>query len=211
MSLADSFANLYFESIPKMDLCGVWDLYMEDYMLDKYAPMCELADLRYLEPWNTNGETAWSSKLIDKKVLVIHPFKETIDAQYPKHRDIFKNRFSYKDILPDFELKTIKAVQSLGGENDQHASWFAAFDAMLEETRETDFDIAIIGCGAYGMPLASKIKEMGKKSIHLGGATQLLFGIWGSRWEHFPQIKALYNDSWVRPSEDEKPMRAEEV
>ena len=31
-----------------------------------------------------------------------------------------------------------------------------------------DFDVAIIGCGAYGIFLADYIKSLGKKAIHLG-------------------------------------------
>ena len=48
LELGERFADLYFESIPEMDLCGVWNLYMEDYVLDEYAPQCQLAELKYL-------------------------------------------------------------------------------------------------------------------------------------------------------------------
>ncbi len=211
ISLGERFAGLYFESIPEMDLCGVWNLYMEDYVLDTYAPECALAELKYLEPWNTASKVAWSSKLAGKKVLVIHPFAETIEKQYPKHREIFSNKFEYQNILPDFELVTIKAVQSLGGENDEYSNWFDALDSMIEQAKQIDFDVAIIGCGAYGLPLAAAIKKMGKKAIHLGGATQLMFGIWGHRWDQIPEAKTLYNEYWIRPSEHERPKRADEV
>lgn len=42
-----------------------------------------------------------------------------------------------------------------------------------------DYDICLIGCGAYGFPLAAHAKRKGKKAVHLGGALQLLFGIKG--------------------------------
>lgn len=48
---------------------------------------------------------------------------------------------------------------------------------MKDEIDKQDYDIALIGCGAYGFPLAAHIKRSGKKAIHLGGALQLLFGI----------------------------------
>ncbi len=76
---------------------------------------------------------------------------------------------------------------------------------MKERIRCIDFDIAIIGAGAYGLPLASFIKNMGKKAIHLGGATQLLFGIKGKRWDNLPYFRKLYNENWVRPLPDEIP------
>ena len=56
---------------------------------------------------------------------------------------------------------------------------------------EEIFDVAIIGCGAYGMPLAAMLKQAGKQAIHLGGATQLLFGIKGKRWEEIKTIPHL--------------------
>ena len=52
--------------------------------------------------------------------------------------------------------------------------------------------------------------------MHLGGATQLLFGIRGKRWEDENYNKqynysALMNEYWVRPSEDEIPDGAKKV
>lgn len=95
--------------------------------------------------------------------------------------------FDNPDILPEFELKTLKAVQTLAGEKeDRFKTWFEALNYMYTEAMKIDFDIAIIGCGAYGMPLASMLKEAGKKAIHMGGVTQILFGIKGKRWEEEP-------------------------
>ena len=76
---------------------------------------------------------------------------------------------------------------------------------------QTDFDVAIIGCGAYGFPLAAKVKDMGKVAIHLGGATQILFGIKGARWDLNQKINRWYNEAWTRPSESDKPKNAAAV
>ena len=53
----------------------------------------------------------------------------------------------------------------------------------VSRSNENRFDIAIIGCGAYGLPLAAKLKKEGRQAIHLAGVTQLMFGIKGKRWE----------------------------
>ena len=77
---------------------------------------------------------------------------------------------------------------------------------MYQEAMKTDFDIAIIGCGAYGLPLAAKIKKAGKQAIHLAGATQLMFGIKGKRWEEneaFAYVRKWFNESWVYPAEED--------
>jgi hypothetical protein len=209
---ADRLAEMYLSAMAEMDLCGVWGVYMEDYMLSKYASCTQLTQLAYLEPWNTQCGQPWSRVLKSKKVLVIHPFTDTMEKQYQKRAEIFANKFGEDDILPVMELKFLKAVQSIGGEGAEgFASWFDAYEYMLNSIRNTDFDVAILGCGAYGFPLAAEIKRMGKKAIHIGGATQLMFGIKGKRWDEDPDIRALYNDAWVSPDAAEKPRHAEGV
>ena len=78
---------------------------------------------------------------------------------------------------------------------------------MYNEAMKKDFDVALIGCGAYGFPLAAKIKRAGKIALHLGGFTQLLFGIKGARWENAQDYyrKLLDNPAWVRPLPEETP------
>ena len=142
-----------------------------------------------------------------KKVLIIHPFEKTIISQYKKRKKIFLN----KNILPEFDIDTIKAVQSLSSEDSRFKSWFDALEYMKDKISKKDFDIALIGCGAYGLPLSSHVKKMGKIGIHMGGSLQLLFGIKGKRWDDNPIIKKLYNKHWVRPSEIEKPKNYKKV
>jgi len=152
-----------------------------------------------LEPYF--HQDPWSEVLRDKKVLVIHPFEDSIHSQYPK-RDLL---FSDKRVLPEFNLLTIKSVQSLGKIPDEFATWFDALESMKREIDKRDFDIAIIGCGAYGFPLAAYVKSIGKKAVHLGGATQMLFGIKSKSWEDEPKFHYLINEYWVRPKETERP------
>ena len=109
--------------------------------------------------------------------------------------------------MPEFKLEVIQAVQSLGTTQTEFETWFDAYDFMCSEIKNKDFDIAIIGAGAYGLPLASFVKSLGKKSVHLGGATQLLFGIKGKRWDNDPLISLLVNEYWTRPSNEETPAK----
>ncbi len=211
-SEGDKLAELYLDAMKEMDLCGAWSVYMEDYILQKYAPDSEITKLRFLEPWFTKSGQPWSRALQGKKVLIIHPFTDTMEKQYQKRTEIFANKFGEDDILPVMELKFLKAVQSIGGEGAEgFASWFDAYEYMLNSIKSTNFDVAILGCGAYGFPLAAEIKRMGKKAIHIGGATQLMFGIKGKRWDEDPDINCLYNDAWVSPDAAEKPRHAEGV
>ena len=82
---------------------------------------------------------------------------------------------------------------------------------MYKEALNIDFDIALIGCGAYGLPLAVQLKRAGKQAIHIGGALQLLFGIKGTRWENKPEASILFNEYWIRADLSERPRRLDQV
>lgn len=203
----DKFSKLMLSASSKIDLLGAWFNELENYVIKKYGNQMQLCQLRSLEPWSFS-ESPWSAALKGKKVLVIHPFEETIKSQYARREKIFPGT----DILPEFELKTLKAVQTIAGEKDERfETWFDALEWMYEEALKIDFDVAIIGCGAYGLPLAAKLKEAGKQAIHLGGVTQILFGIMGKRWESENCVKVLINDSWVYPREEDIPKNSKSV
>jgi len=194
------FADLMLEKSKEVDLLGCFYWRMEEYIVKNFAPQATLVRARGLEPWYV--ENPWTRGLANKRVLVIHPFETTIINQYDKRELLFPG----KDILPEFELRTLKAVQTIAGErDDRFENWFEALRYMHDEAMKKDFDIAIIGCGAYGFPLAAMLKESGKQAVHLGGATQHLFGIKCKRVDDKPFLKSFYNDAWVRPSLDETP------
>jgi hypothetical protein len=199
------FSDLMLGLTSQVDLLAVWSLIMEDYVIDTYAPQTRICQLESVGPYR--HKDPWSKALAGKKVLVIHPFEESILRQYEKRKLLFED----KDVLPDFELKTIKAVQTIAGEKSEFANWFEALDYMYDKAMATDFDVAIIGCGAYGFPLAAMVKKRGKQAVHMGGGVQILFGIKGSRWDTDPFTSKLYNDHWVRPDESETPKNANSV
>ena len=75
----------------------------------------------------------------------------------------------------------------MGQTDERFKDRFEALDYMYKEALKIDFDIAVIGCGAYGICLASMLKNAGKQAFHLGGITQLWFGIKGKRWDNIPK------------------------
>lgn len=210
MGLLEQFTDIMLDACRQTDLLAMWHLNMEDFVIEEYASQAKLTFLFRLEPWLYSGRP-WTSALKGKKVLIIHPFDGTIQKQYSEKRE---QLFPGTNILPEFELITLKAVQTIAGEKDERfINWFEALDYMYNQALKMDFDVAIIGCGAYGMPLAAKLKKAGKQAIHLGGATQLLFGIKGRRWEdNYPsKIATWFNGSWVYPDKSETPQNAKIV
>lgn len=175
----------------------------EHFIADYYCKSAQFTDVKTMDPI-----TGWTAALEGMKVLVIHPFSETIKNQYQRRELIFPGT----NLLPQFDLKTLKAVQTAAGQkDDRFETWFDALDFMTDEASKIDFDIALLGCGAYGLPLAARIKQMGKKAIHVGGALQLLFGIRGQRWDTRDFMQPYFNEYWVRPSENETPKHSQKV
>lgn len=208
----ESFCELMIDNIPNIDILASW--LKDEAYFKKELESAQLIQGLFLDPfWS---KTPWTKVLKGKKVLVIHPFQSAIESQYQKRELLFENQ----DVLPEFKLVTIKAVQSLGGESE-FESWFQALDYMQSEIDKVNFDICLIGAGAYGFPLAAYVKSIGRKAVHVGGSLQLLFGIKGKRWENpdygFAELgekgkyAALMNEYWVYPGEQGKPKNADSV
>lgn len=194
------FYDIMVDSMKEVDILATWvktEQYFEQYLNQSYKIALMFKQLYFVD-------TPWTYALKGKKVLIVHPFASTIAKQYSKRDKIWKN----PKILPQFDLRIVKAVQSIGGNSD-YPSWFEALEHMKSEIEKVDFEICLLGCGAYGFPLAAHVKKLGKKAVHIGGALQLLFGIKGKRWDK--DFANIYNEYWVRPSEDEKPQNASSV
>lgn len=209
------FGDLMMEDMKQLDLLGSW--INNEYVVANYIKQAKYVHLRLLEPfW---AKEPWTRALCGKRVLVVHPFAHMIEKQYKENRC---RLFDNPSILPEFQLQTIQAVQSLGGDTNGYSNWFEALDYMKKMIDHCAYDIALIGCGAYGFPLAAHIKRQGHKAVHLGGSLQLLFGIIGRRWEDpnygvkewgIPEgsYTRLINEYWVRPGDVGKSRNAQEV
>lgn len=193
VSLIDRFALLMLDCCKELDVVGLWNDFFEMHTVKQFAKNAQGVKLFCLEPYY-HIENSWTHALNGKKVLVVHPFKATIDRQKGSLKELFDSRF-----WPDCAIITYRSVQTIGETIDpRFNNWFQALEHMEKEISGLDFDIAIIGCGAYGFPLAAFVKSLGKQAIHLGGATQLLFGIKGKRWDDSP-LSGFFNESWTRP------------
>ncbi len=213
--IMEKFAMRYLQDIPLIDLLGSFQYY-ERFMPLRYD--VQYVHLETLNPFFT--QNPWTLALKGKKVLVVHPFDNTIKQQYNIRQLLFENI----NILPEFELITLKAIQSAADIKVPFKDWFEALKYLEDQISSIEFDICILGCGAYGLPLAAYVKRIGKKAIHLGGSSQLLFGIKGKRWddpEYGKQYKIenlfqepycnLYNENWTKPLEIDTPKTANKI
>lgn len=203
----EEFCELMLRDISGIDVLGSWQS-NERFVKDSLKNSIKVSRGKIDPFWAVKP---WTHALENKKVLVIHPFVKTIENQYKKRELLFAN-----NLLPEFELKTIKAVQTIAGMPSDFQDWFEALESMKKQIDETQFDICLIGAGAYGLSLAAYVKRMGKKSVHMGGSLQLLFGIRGNRWDNEKIVgrvnyQSLFNEHWVRPLGEETPTKKDNV
>ena len=198
--------QLVISDLKDIDILGSYQ--RKERRLSKELHHAVKIDLQsYLAPYLY--EQPWTSVLKGKRVLVMSPFTDTIVKQYARRELLFEN----SEVLPEFaELIPLKAVQSIAGNPTDYSDWFQALQSMKDQMTSIDYDVALIGCGAYGMHLAAHAKRMGRIGIHTAGWTQMLFGVYGNRWlNDEPQFKRFINPYWVRPSADETPANAQAI
>lgn len=210
-ALLPRFYDEMIEGCRACDYLAAWFQPFEDYYLNTaFEKDMHLTYLHYIDPFRCPKQP-WTAALEGKKVLVIHPQAELIYAQYQKREKLFPGT----KILPEFKLTVQKAVQTNAGEVDErYTNWFEALNDMYEQAMKVDFDLAILGCGAYGFPLAAKMKRAGKQAVHMGGISQILFGIHGKRWDEDKNhqfLQQYYSDAWARISDKDRPKDAKAV
>jgi len=198
-------AEEIWKALQSLELLGCWPVEYQARLLMELPHLprrCEMPDLEpfaYVLPW--------SHALQGQKVLVLHPFVESLRHQWNRREVLFPDR----PVLPSFEAIFVATPMTIRGASHGFLSWSAALDYLWHQVNSLTFDAAIIGCGAYSLPLAARIRSLGRTAIHLGGSLQLLFGVFGRRWEHFASQRALVNDAWIRPLISDRPASYEAV
>ena len=205
---AQTLCEEYRKVLSQIDILASYE--QNELLIKKAMSHCHFVDLEaFYAPFKF--DSPWTQWLEGKKVLIVHPFVESIKFQYENNR---KKIFDNPLVLPEFKsLEFIKAVQSAAGMlPEEFNSWHEALQYMKDEISKKDFDVALIGCGAYGLPLAAYVKSLGKVGIQLAGWTQMLFGIYGERWvTQQTEYKKFINSNWIRPNKNETPSKAKGV
>jgi len=196
----NDFSEIYSHSLSSLNLLAVLYNTGEADMINKYASSAQLINgMSFIEPFYFSQP--WSAALEGKTVLVVHPFESSIKHQYTNRKKLWEN----DSVLPDFKLKTLKVPQNAGVEKPKYPDWKSTLAHLSEKISEIDFDVALIGAGAWSIPLAVVARKAGKIGIHLGGGLQILFGIKGRRWDDHKIISSFYNRYWINILDEDKP------
>ena len=124
--MLDRFGKLMVDGMPMVDMLGSWR--PEESLVMPYMPDVKRVPLYALEPYYFDNP--WIPALEGKKVLVVHPFEDTIRKQHERYESLFED----KRLTPKYELQTLKAVQSIAGNKPaEFDDWFQALDWMKTE------------------------------------------------------------------------------
>lgn len=145
-----------------------------------------------------------SEILPGKRVLIVSPFSRSAVSQQGKRHGLFKN-YDY----PEFELVTYDTPITYAGlpqEMYPDESWQVTADRLKSGICNLDFDIALLSCASYALPLGIHIRDVcGKHAVYVGGCLQLFLGIMGRRWSGLPYfMDQMHPENFVRPIEGDR-------
>jgi hypothetical protein len=184
--------------------CRFYESVLERFALKHFAPQACRVGLHTLVLF-AHPPAPWLADLAHLRWLVVHPFEKTIWAQLPHLAKLGVFPASSESALRQraTDTRCLPPPQFSYMVPPRHRDWFHALEEMKKamEDQRDHFDIALIGAGAWSLPLAAHAKAIGKKGLHLGGGLQLLFGIKGGRFEKW----IPHNEHWIRPLPEDRP------
>jgi hypothetical protein len=189
-----AFSNEYTNSIKKANVVGTWLDYREKALVNLLFNSIDVCGLNDVEPFFL--QKPWTKSLDGKNVLVIHSFTNSIHSQITKLNKIVVGNMVLENINYTIIKPPLTTIES-GRRSD---NWLMELELLKKEVDSLDYDVALISCGSYGIPISSYIFSKGKVVLYLGGVLQLFFAIKGGRWEKDPKYNKLINDDWIKPN-----------
>jgi hypothetical protein len=196
------YNDFYLEHIHHIDCLGLFLLpvEMETAIVDYYQLQNKLIYFADQEPDRSlpsRAENCYLPYFAGKKVLLVCPFAGILKERATE--EIFNGVWS-KIGKKWFHPASVDALEfPYGFEAETQTRFTTAlqlFENIKAQITQRDFDIALIGAGGLGIPLASFVKRMGKIGISLGGHLQVLFGVIGKRWRDREDWQHDYFNEW---------------
>lgn len=174
-----------------------------DYLstVSKDKTLISYAFIESVEPFVRSMHT-WAA---GRKVLVVSPFSNSVTHQWER-RDNLLTRVNF----PDFHLSTYQTPitystlhnfreRPLTARTDD---WREEARVIIEEVLAMDFDIALISCASYSMPLGAAIAKSNRRAVYLGGVLNPMFNILGARYKLVMESGLVNPRTTIHPLED---------
>lgn len=204
------YSQLYLQAFNKCDIYFEWDPWGDVYKYIKGSH--DFININFknkkrlwaftLDIFHNIYNNPWTQSLKGKRLLIVSPFKKSFEEKLPVLKEIYG-----VDLFPDCSFIFIKPPQTQGDcESKEFDKELDDFIHEVEKIKD-DFDIALCSCGGYGNLVCSRIYDMNKSAIYVGGVLQMYFGVYGSRWmrERGAVLRLFMNKHWSRPKEEEQP------
>jgi len=145
------------------------------------------------------NEQCYLGTLAGKKLLIVAPFAELLRARATAatFEAVWSNsgrRWFAPCSVAAIEFPYGFATCDHGG----FATCIDLFDDIARRMDRSDYDVALIGAGCLGIPLAAHAKKTGRVGLSLGGHLQVMFGVIGKRWREDKAWQRKHiNAAWI--------------
>lgn len=212
----EEWCRTVLDALGKLTHFVLWNpanLRAERQIAGLFCPDAKLIQLRSLEPYYSPESCRFSANY-SGKIAVVFPFTETLQKQWPLQPAIWSKlpgvmwssrcsvvgiRTGYSPIVAGSNKQTMWPPHIIS------EGWKAAVAYVIDEVVASGASLALIGCGSLSIPIVAALHKKGISAIHTGGATQILFGIKGGRWEKHTVIREFFNEAWSTPASTETP------
>jgi hypothetical protein len=114
------------------------------------------------------------TNLQGKKVLVVSNATDILKKSYDRG---LQNVYNI-DICQFEKVSYVKTPQTTRGSDYPHQNSIETTKHIFEQIEKQDYDIVLLACGVYGVPLTNLIHKKGKMAVYLGSALYPMFGVY---------------------------------
>ena len=173
----------------------------------RYSKKLNFLDLEPNRSSPYDRDNCYLPLLEGKKLLIINSIGDILQER--ANKEMFEAVWA-NIRLPWFYPRNVTSVTFpfIYDESVQakHIDVWEIYELILKQIDNSDYDIALIGAGCLGIPIAAHIKKQGRVGISLGAHLQVLFGVYGNRWARDRDWRERYiNDAWIRSPKERTP------
>jgi len=206
----DRYYSHFIEQARSHDYLGLFGEPNEPTIFGHYGLTNRLMDFRDQEPDRSTPDrpsACYLPHFAGRRLLLVSPFapllkeratQSTFEAVWAKTGKRWFDPSAVEALLVPYGWS--REVQ------ERHGDSLSLLRALTEQMDSLSYDVALIGAGGMGIPLAAHAKSRGKVAIALGGHLQVLFGVLGERWRRSETWRRDYiNPAWIDPPPEYRP------
>ena len=197
------FTSWYLTQIQQANILGLMGAKREEKIITNLNIHSQFTHYQTMEPDRSIPEITNNCYLPlfeNKKILLISPYAKFIQSRAQK--EVYENAWKIigKSWFNPANVMSLEIPYSYFSAKQTHEKFgdsITLYKSICDQINCYEYDVALIGAGALGIPIANHIKHQGKVGISLGGHLQVTFGVAGARWRRDPEWRAYLNETWV--------------